>query len=422
MILALEIEFLGTPQLADPARPEWPEWPPAPDRVYQALVATAAETGKDLSMLRPLENTLPDVHCTWAQMAQAPLRYVPENFRRPSGYHTGAKQYLPTALPDSPVVTYVWHHQMAETLAFIKALAPNVTHIGRASSFVRAVCRDRVDSDPALVPSEDGTEQLRCALPGRLKGLQDAFEQGHPSPMVQPVKYRRNAIHHPSPGFSDLMALKVQPRLDSRTAVRMVEALRASTMSSVSEDIPPLISGHGSERRLAWAALPDVGHRHAKGEVIGLGCWLPKDITPQETGLVWFHLSRLKELQGRKLMLDSQGLKSLSFDTWSRPSEQWGSVTPIALDRWPKKNLSAEKIIADSLSRQGLPEPASLEVSALSAFTGAPAANRYLSRKGNRQLVHAVIRWHIPVAGPLLLGADRFFGGGLCRPIQTGWR
>lgn len=35
-----------------------------------------------------------------------------------------------------------------------------------------------------------------------------------------------------------------------------------------------------------------------------------------------------------------------------------------------------------------------------------------------RFLTHAVIRFSQPVEGPVILGAGRFVGLGLCRPIQ----
>ena len=95
MDVAVQIEFLVTPQLADPASPQYGEWPPAPDRVFQALVATAAETGKDLRILGHLESA-PDIQATDATITRAPRRYVPDNFRRSDRYHQGAARYLRT--------------------------------------------------------------------------------------------------------------------------------------------------------------------------------------------------------------------------------------------------------------------------------------------------------------------------------------
>ena len=102
MAIALQIEFLVTPQLSDPAAPQWAEWPPAPDRIFQALVATAAESGLDLAILRYLEAP-PAIAASEALMAKAPRQFVPENFRRSSGYHPRAERFLPTVRPTSPL-------------------------------------------------------------------------------------------------------------------------------------------------------------------------------------------------------------------------------------------------------------------------------------------------------------------------------
>ena len=37
-----------------------------------------------------------------------------------------------------------------------------------------------------------------------------------------------------------------------------------------------------------------------------------------------------------------------------------------------------------------------------------------------RFLTHAIIRFSQPVEGPVILGAGRFVGLGLCRPIRLG--
>ena len=100
------------------------------------------------------------------------------------------------------------------------------------------------------------------------------------------------------------------------------------------------------------------------------------------------------------------------------------------------------ELIARACVRVGLPEPArvaildgdvpsqQLAVAAgkHSAIEGAPSA--YPSKRSprwtgwrlpeslaSRQLTHAVIRFAEPVQGPLLLGAGRFSGLGLCRPL-----
>ena len=417
MKLAIEIEFLVTPQLANPAQPELGEWPPAPDRVFQALVATAAETGRDLSVLRALEHA-PAICATEAMLAQAPIRYVPENFRRSNSYHQGAKRYLPNVLAEKSVVTYVWGDVSEAQRERISEIVRDITHIGRASSLVRAQVVSDQSLEPDWIPDVVGSHSLRVPHTGRLLDLQQAYDAGMRSPPTQTSRYRKNDVSYANTRWSDLMVLRPSRQLDGQNTVRWCESLRNAIMASIAEDIPPLISGHGSERRLAWSAIPDVGHKRARAGILGLGCWLPADITASECALLWDRLNNIRDLNGIQLVHDHQGLKGLQYGTWANPSCMWGTVTPLALDRWPKRNYLAEQIIAESIERQGLPVPLSIECSEHSAFFGACPTFRYKTRKQNRPLTHAVIRWNKPVAGPLLLGAERFFGGGLCRPIR----
>lgn len=418
MKLAIEIEFLLTSQLTDPSQPEIGEWPPAPDRVFQALVATAAESGYNLGVLTALEHA-PSICASEAIIEPAPLRYVPENFRRSSGYHQGARRYLPNVLADKSVVIYIWDNVPEATMNDLSNISRRITHIGRASSLVRAQTIPAESLEPDWVPDETGNVLFRVPVAGRLEALQQAYDAGMRSPPSSTERYRKTNVTYSTVRWSDLMVLRPSRQLDGQNAVRWCETLRNAVMASIAEDIPPFISGHGAERRVAWAAIPDVGHKNARAGILGLGCWLPGDITPGECGLLWAHLNKVGDLHGIQLVHDRQGLKGLQFDTWASPSCSWGSATPIALDRWPKRNYPAEQIILESLQRQGLPVPVSIDCGDQSAFFGASPSFRYKTRKQDRPLIHAVIRWSKPVAGPLLLGAERFFGGGLCRPIRS---
>ena len=79
----------------------------------------------------------------------------------------------------------------------------------------------------------------------------------------------------------------------------------------------------------------------------------------------------------------------------------------------------------ESCRRQGLPEPAEIDVGKTCWQRGSPRA---VPGKGGfalmpvkpgqpaRQQVHAWLRFDQPVEGPLLLGAGRYRGYGLCKP------
>jgi CRISPR-associated protein Csb2 len=113
--------------------------------------------------------------------------------------------------------------------------------------------------------------------------------------------------------------------------------------------------------------------------------------------------------------------QALRPGTWSRPARLWRTVTPILLDRFPKKKgAGVEEILAASCRRIGLPEPARVEHGPYSKMEGvSPVPAFRLQRAGEerpRWGVHATIEFPVRVRGPVLLGAGRYFGLGLMRP------
>ena len=420
MDVAVQIEFLVTPQLADPASPQYGEWPPAPDRVFQALVATAAETGKDLRILGHLESA-PDIQATDATITRAPRRYVPDNFRRSDRYHQGAARYLPTVLPESPVVTYVWRNVPAEAVASLRAIVEQLSCVGRAASLVRGTLVEAEAVEVTWIPGAHGEVALRVPHPGRLDELCAAYEAGLHAPTAAAAGYRRAAALYPSTEWGDLLVVRPERQLAMAQTARWADKMRRAVMSHAGEDVPAFIHGHGVHRHVAWAAIPDVGHTYASGMILGLGCWLPADATLAERGLVGSLLLRVSDLEGIRLQLDPVGLKGLQASTWSRASRVWATATPMALDRWPKNKRPAEDIVRQSLAGLGLPEPLRVACANLPSVKGAVNARNYPARNGNRFITHAVIEWERPVVGPLLIGADRYFGSGLCRPLAA-WR
>ena len=109
-------------------------------------------------------------------------------------------------------------------------------------------------------------------------------------------------------------------------------------------------------------------------------------------------------------------------------SSVWATVTPIVLDRHPKQRSLAEaveemrRVVADACMRAGLPWPSAVEVSPVSQIPGAPHARSFapLRRKDGSapKQMHAVIAFDTPVLGPVVLGAGRFRGYGLCVPYE----
>lgn len=111
--------------------------------------------------------------------------------------------------------------------------------------------------------------------------------------------------------------------------------------------------------------------------------------------------------------------------TWTSVSDVWASVTPVVLNRHFKgvdKWERAAESVKDACEHIGLPRPREVLLHPVSRVEGVPHSREFpqLTRKrdgGRQSHSHAVVIFDVPVAGPVLIGAGRFRGYGLCRPI-----
>ncbi|MGH9567728.1 MAG: type I-G CRISPR-associated protein Csb2 [Candidatus Angelobacter sp.] len=127
-------------------------------------------------------------------------------------------------------------------------------------------------------------------------------------------------------------------------------------------------------------------------------------------------------------MLSEEPLaETLRSKSWIGPAKRWSTVTPVLLDRFPKKKgPSAEDILRTGCRRAGLPDPISIEHSPFSKLTGiVPVPEFCLTRHKDarpRWGVHATLEFDQQICGPVLVGAGRFFGLGLFKPDESGER
>jgi CRISPR-associated protein Csb2 len=234
-------------------------------------------------------------------------------------------------------------------------------------------------------------------------------------------------------------------RLDLPATLRLTEALRGAVLAACPEPIPHWVSGHTAdgaasrEPHLAFLPLPFVGASNADGHLLGVAIATPATIDPAEVAaaldrLLWSpaHADprQIHLFAGRWFECTAQLEQSevpplaLRPETWTAPARRWGSVTPVVLDRHgdgPRRWAQAEEVVKDACERIGLPRPAVVALRPVSAVTGVPHARAFppLRRKNGdtRQHLHAEVLFDEPVRGPLLIGAGRFRGYGLLRPL-----
>ncbi len=273
------------------------------------------------------------------------------------------------------------------------------------------------------------------------------------------------------------------PRLPVVSTLAVTQALRGAIMQqSGIQPVPDWVSGHqpdGSpcdheEGHLAILPLPFVGHQHADGHLLGMGLAFPRGIDRPKRGRVLGPLVLNDSAQPRtiELTLGQLGIwvlrkldwsdkrQTLIPETWTAHPEGktiWASVTPVVLDRFPKTERGNLKqrmaweqevrdIIADGCTRIGLPQPIHIDIDTTSWHVGIPRAigkrrplrpenhgakSRdaalgdgfpFYPAKGTnapRPQVHVFLQFAEPVIGPILIGAGRYHGYGLFKPLEV---
>lgn len=381
---------------------------------------------------------------------------------------------FPSVTPDDPRVTFIWAgaEPTDGQRAGLDGLLRRVVRLGHSSSLVSA----RLVGDPGPPtwhPAIDGDATFRVVESGQLAALERAFEQHREvEPRVMPAvqqPYRRKRLDARLPAppslFSDdwLVLRRVAgPFLPMTSSAGLARAVRRTLMSYADDPIPELLSGHTLDRRpspqphVAIVPLAFVGHAQASGGVLGVALILPRTASVDDRRAVYTAVARWEQTYRQededaplvRLNLGAVGeayfervdirsvQTSLRPEVWCRAASVWYSVTPVALDRNPgdlrsrdaRKLADATEEAVESVCRAceriNLPRPRYVEILPAAPWAGAAKARRYPPYPGDagrtqRVLTHIRIEFDQPVSGPLLLGAGRFVGLGLCRPAAT---
>ena len=467
----------------DSEAPDWPPQPDRMFSALVAAWAGRGQDKREEEALRWLEKLpVPCLLASDAEPRTSALVFVPPNDPRSNKKKT-AKGVLPplrgrqprrfpAARPHDAIVRLLWNAVApeGEILTALQRLASDVAYVGHSASLTR--CRFILDqgvSDPgeARLPER----RVYC---GRFDELCQNFEAGRrplPGTRVAPVP---EAKREQANIFSDrwlILEHVAGDMPDIRACGIVAKTLRDALLDGYSRiglgnAIPEVISGHAADSRptraphLAVVPLTFTGFPYADGHIMGFALVPPRDSTildDENFRRALRKLAPIDEDYGRRILTlkpkagmpsgDAFSIKlspafevpankrSLDPVLYIRPARTFATVTPIVLDRHLKAKGAArqEEIatqIATACRNVGLPEPEAVVADKHSAIEGTPAA--YPSAKSppwmrwrqppslaSRQLTHAVIRFAQPVEGPVILGAGRFMGLGLCRPLDA---
>jgi CRISPR-associated protein Csb2 len=473
-MFAIGIRYLcGQAVATHPANRAIPEWPPHPDRVFMALAAAFFETGAsptEQTALQWLETQpAPALSVSEAHPRDTVTTFVPVNDdASPIGkkkahpavglYPLGRNRQprtFPTTVPEQDVLYMIWQDAVTtqEQLASLSVLCSKVNYLGHSSSLVQMWVESK-PPDPNLIPSS-GQALIRLRVPGsgRLTALSNSFNMGRrPSPSLWCGYTSPNQSGQSNTISSSIFddSLLILRRIDGQglsleSTLALTDSLRGTVIRKCPEPVPEWISGHqangarSEQPHLAYVPLPHVGHAQADGHLLGVAIVVPRAIPAEEIKRCFSPLFQFDDAgESIPLQLNMGAIGSWTVEmeqrdispvalragTWTSPCLRWSTITPIVLDRYPKADGDVEKTIAAACEWIGLPKPIDVVCMPVSLFIGSPHANSFsaLTGKSNSQRrwhTHALITFAEPVRGPVILGAGRYRGYGLCRPYTA---
>ncbi|MDE0654422.1 MAG: type I-U CRISPR-associated protein Csb2 [bacterium] len=477
MTLVIDVEFLHGTFRADPAglahtgRMTRGEWPPSPARVFAALIAadgTGARCritdGSELELLERLDppvihaDPLPvhdqELHQVLqmryvVHQQQSPARETHQEYaaRRGVAVHPGVR-----VCPKTPRVRYVYSADLSPaTVDAIRRRAARVGYLGTADSPVRV--RISTESPEAILGTEfrpDPVGDLSIAVPreGHLQAWDALYEawcergvavgRGQYPALRYQVNYRARRDSADAVDRGEVVAWLClrSPRTGRRA---WVSGRRISSVTSLFKkavlvqhqslfgEPPAVLHGHDNRRggyELArFLALPDVGFDHSRGRIHGLALWLPPATaeTVRRARAAATSVSRLVGA-GIDVGVAPWGGEvrpvALTPRRWMQASERWVTAFPALFERHGPLTLAE---VSRWCVHAGLPEPVAFRADRHPLIHGAVdlrPVEVHRPDRPRRPYAHVEVAFAEPVRGPVVIGAGRQRGFGLCLPLR----
>jgi CRISPR-associated protein Csb2 len=448
--------------------------------LFNALTASWGRTGEapeGKEALLWLESLPPPLICASDGRAGRPHEiFVPQNDRLAGkaeliqllpSHRTKVEKSRVSFNPENPEVIMMWPDAEAgQHGEVLDGLCRSVSYLGQSSSMV-SMKTTQEQREPTHVPVDHVTGiSLRVPRPGRLQSLIDFHARGQrPRPVnVGMVSYgttiASSATLQSQTAYGEWETLRLSGNLpfEARHARSLVTSFRrtllgrAASANGHSGPISPAISGHeadGSPTRaphIAIIPLMNVGYPFSDGRMRGLAIVRPasfsiederllQDIllapTTDEDGVVTeTPITSMKwpgfGTCGLKLETINPSLRSLAMGRYLRPADHWATVLPYRFEGMRKRRFSTPagdretfSMVSRSCERIGLPAPAGVRTVYRSPISGVQDLKEFPADSYRRGFAsrHLIIRFSEPVGGPVLIGADRFRGFGLCLPL-----
>jgi CRISPR-associated protein Csb2 len=442
------------------------EWPPSPARLFCALVAADGTrdrcrltTGEELAWLERLPP--PDIYADPpGDVLVSPLqdRYVVVDAAAPGSvqdYPARQARLVRRGVRQSPRnarITYAWPQAepSAGQLAALRARAARVGYLGCADTPAMLIVSDCLPGDRGehWRAGRTASVTLPVPYPGFLQALDAAYDS-----WVSGVMVRRSWIRTERSGYLPPGAAAAEPRqgrppviwlrfdhaVGGGKLLTVTDTLRRAVLDHVQRllpdsEVPDVLHGHrapGEEGPQArFVALPDVGHRHADGRLLGAAVWLPPETDPDLVQIVRIAVARLCAGRlaapgrfdvGLSVFAGERRPRAANPQRWSRRARRWATATPIVHERWAKHGPGLAEIARWCRHAD---VPARVVDARIMRFPRLPGGldlhPGQVTRPGRerRPYSHAVIDFAEAIDGPIVIGRGRQLGLGLLAPAD----
>jgi CRISPR-associated protein Csb2 len=383
---------------------------------------------------------------------------------------------FPSITPESSTFAFCWPEVTLsdDVREALQRLASRLVRIGHSSTLVSAAIKEgplaalRARTEIFVPDSVSGSKTIRWVTPGQFDVLLEAFERHQETePRVLPAKFVRyregtETISESAKQTcfdSEFIVFRrlSGPRLPMVSTVGLAKQFRRALMSHADQPIDEIISGHKPEGapaetpHVAVVPLPVVSGPYPDGALLRIAVVLPRNCNEASRRAVMRAVARMEQTSGidgndalsveinlgeagRLMVQRKEWGEEARNREWVKASTHWASATPIALDKNPgnlhdenvvrrqKAFEEATEIVAAAVANIGLPRPRSIDVVRSCVLPGSTKPRNFPRypidpRRNQRVLVHVRLVFDQVIQGPILLGAGRYDGLGLCLPI-----
>ena len=466
-MLAISVELLHGTFRGDPGgtantgRLTRGEWPPAPFRLFAALVAADGTRNRctvtDGAELEWFEQLPPPVIHAHTQPWHQPLqpRYVVEHKGTARSKKTH-QEYVGRAgvltrpgvrvTPRHPQVVYSWNESPpAATLAALQRRAARVGYLGGADSPVRVRVMtqmpEAVAPEDIFVPEPNGDVVINVPAPGDV-GILDmmydawckhgaAIGRAQYPALRHEVSYRSPRAVAQRESGEVVAWLRIGPAVSGRRVATVTALFKDAVLSKhqkIHGEPAAVLHGHGfgaSGYEIArFLALPDVGFQRSRGRIHGLALWMPPGSDLVVRLRARAAAFAVRRLTGRGIDVsvaprdNEQRPVAANPNRWNRPAHGWSTAFPAIHERRRALDLAE---VSRWCRHAGLPAPVAFRAARGPLVRGAvDLAPVEVNRPGRpgRPYSHVELRFATPVPGPVVIGAGRQRGFGLCVPVD----